>query len=124
MKTLPIIIVSLFASLTAVSAADLVEDAVPVAQCTFAGSGGGSSQLSLIENNGELTTQVVSLMDEAITVAESDEWIASRSTAFRWASETKVACGKAYGYLKTGYRDEDTLNKCDCFHNQMRHAMN
>lgn len=120
MKTLQIFIVVLFSSLTAATAADLVEDAVVVTQCTM----GSSGELSLIGNNGELTTQVVSLMDEAITVAESDEWIASRSTAFRWASETKVACGKAYGYLKTGYRDEDTLNKCECFHNQMRQSMN
>ena len=34
------------------------------------------------------------------------------------------ACGMAYGYLKTNYRDEDTLNKCECFHDRMVEYMN
>ena len=29
----------------------------------------------------------------------------------------------AYGYLKTNYRDEDTLNKCECFHDRMLEYM-
>ena len=71
----------------------------------------------------ELTTEVVTLMTAAVNVADSDEWIDSRAPAFTWASEAKVACGKAYGYLQTGYRDDDTINKCECFHGRMRQSM-
>lgn len=89
-------------------------------QCLLA----GPAQLLSIENNTELTGEVVELMTEAVNVADSDQWIDSRAAAFTWASEAKVACGKAYGYLQSGYRDDDTLNKCECFHNRMRQSMN
>ena len=56
---------------------------------------------------------------EAVAVADSPQWINSGRPAFVWASEAKVACGKAYGYLQSEYRDEDYLNKCECFHARM-----
>lgn len=62
-------------------------------------------------------------MNEAVGVADSDQWIHSTRPAFVWASEAKVACGKAYGYLRSNYRDEDYLNKCECFHQRMRQYM-
>ena len=84
----------------------------------------GGSSLVLTEGNAELTGEVVRLMDEAVVVANSSEWINSSRPAFVWASEAKVACGKAYGYLKTSYRDEDYINKCECFHSRMLQYMN
>ncbi|MBZ9995278.1 MULTISPECIES: hypothetical protein [unclassified Mesorhizobium] len=84
----------------------------------------GTSNLVLTENTVDLTTQVVKLMDESSAVASSPEWINSSRPVFVWASEAKVACGKAYGYLKTNYRDEDYLNKCECFHDRMVEYMN
>ena len=84
----------------------------------------GTSNLVLTENMTELKSEVVRLMDESIAVADSSEWINSSRPAFVWASEAKVACGKAYGYLKTSYRDEDTLNKCECFYSRMVEYMN
>jgi hypothetical protein len=84
----------------------------------------GGASLLTTENTGELTSQVVRLMDEAVIVANSSEWINSSRPAFVWASEAKVACGKAYGYLKTNYRDEDYINKCECFHSRMLQYMN
>ncbi|WP_018425582.1 hypothetical protein [Hoeflea sp. 108] len=95
-------------------AADLV--GVPTADyCRVA----GTSNLALNENVGELRTEVVRLMDEAVDAANSSQWIDSKRPVFLWASEAKVACGKAYGYLKNNYRDEDYLNKCECFHSRM-----
>lgn len=79
----------------------------------------GPSKLLTIESNAQLTDEVVRLMTEAVNVADSEEWISSRAHAFNWASEAKVACGKAYGYLRNDYRDEDYLNKCECFHQRM-----
>jgi hypothetical protein len=84
----------------------------------------GSSNLLLTEDRATLTSEVVRLMDEAVAVANSSEWIYSSRPAFVWASEAKVACGKAYGYLKSNYRDEDYLNKCECFHSRMVEYMN
>ncbi|BCH20846.1 hypothetical protein MesoLjLc_06030 [Mesorhizobium sp. L-8-10] len=84
----------------------------------------GTSNLILTESDTTLKNEVVRLMDEAIAVAKSDQWINSSRPAFLWASEAKVACGMAYGYLKTSYRDEDTINKCECFHNRMVEYMN
>ena len=84
----------------------------------------GGSSLVLTESNAALTGEVVRLMDEAVVVANSSEWIHSSRPAFVWASEAKVACGKAYGYLKTNHRDEDYINKCECFHSRMLQYMN
>ncbi|QDB99291.1 hypothetical protein [Mesorhizobium sp. 8] len=84
----------------------------------------GTSNLVLEDNIGTLKTQVVRLMDESVAVAKDLQWVNSLRPAFVWASEAKVACGMAYGYLKTNYRDEDTLNKCECFHNRMVEYMN
>lgn len=89
-------------------------------QCVFV----GSSDLMSIPTNAGLTEAVVLKMDEAIAVAASEEWIFSPRPAFLWASEAKVACGKAYGYLKNAYRDEEYINKCDCFHSRMLQYMN
>ena len=84
----------------------------------------GTSNLILTENVVELKSEVVRLMDESVAVANSSEWINSSRPVFVWASEAKVACGKAYGYLKTSYRDEDTINKCECFYSRMVEYMN
>ncbi|KRB32881.1 hypothetical protein ASD99_19445 [Mesorhizobium sp. Root695] len=79
----------------------------------------GTSNLVLNDNIVDLREQVVKLMDESVAVANNSEWIHSSRPVFVWASEAKVACGKAYGYLKTNYKDEDYLNKCECFHDRM-----
>ena len=92
----------------------------PVDYCAVS----GTSNLLLTEDSVELKSEVVRLMDEAIAVANSSEWVYSGRPAFVWASEAKVACGKAYGYLQTSYRDEDYLNKCECFHSRMVEYMN
>ncbi|WJI62281.1 hypothetical protein NLY43_27415 [Mesorhizobium sp. C416B] len=84
----------------------------------------GTSNLVLNDNIVDLKVQVVKLKDESVAVANSSEWINSSRPAFVWASEAKVACGMAYGYLKTNYKDEDTLNKCECFHDRMVEYMN
>ena len=84
----------------------------------------GTSNLVLTDNLAELRGEVVRLMDESIAVANSSEWINSSRPVFVWASEAKVACGKAYGYLKTNHKDEDTINKCECFHARMLQYMN
>jgi hypothetical protein len=79
----------------------------------------GASNLLMTESDAALKTEIIRLMDEAVLVAKSDEAINLSKPVFVWASEAKVACGKAYGYMQTSYRDEDYINKCECFHNRM-----
>ncbi|MEW9808520.1 hypothetical protein [Mesorhizobium marinum] len=84
----------------------------------------GTSNLVLIDDLAELRGEVVRLMDESVAVARSSEWINSSRPVFVWASEAKAYCGMAYGYLRTNYKDEDTINKCECFHSRMIEYMN
>jgi hypothetical protein len=44
--------------------------------------------------------------------------LASRQPAFIWAMEARWACSAALGYLNGGYVDDETVQKCDCFHQQ------
>ncbi|MNL48256.1 hypothetical protein D3C87_1710970 [compost metagenome] len=41
---------------------------------------------------------------------------ASSRQAFVWAMETRWACTAAIGYLNGGNIDEESIQKCDCFH--------
>lgn len=76
-----------------------------------------------IESDNDLYAEIGRMMEEAVNVANSSAWINSQRHAFTWASEAKVACGKAYGYMKYDYRDEDTINKCECFYERMHQYM-
>lgn len=100
-------------------AADFAEfPAAPAAMCV------GGQAVVLVPESGTLKSDVIRLMDEAIGVAESPAAIGSRRPVFLWASEAKVACGKAYGYLRSGYEDAEYLYKCECFHARMVSYMN
>ena len=88
----------------------------PAPYCKFAED---SQRLLSIEDNISLTDEVVRLMNEAVLVADDMSVQSSTTPAFTWASETKVVCGKAYGYLQNNYRDQQTLQKCECFYQRM-----
>jgi hypothetical protein len=70
-----------------------------------------------------LKAEVGRLMDEAIAVANDPQWVNSSRPVFVWANEAKYSCGKAYGYLKTSYRDEQNLNNCGCAYERMQSFM-
>lgn len=101
-------------------AADLAVDYAPVAgHCDAqAASVIASQDLAVLRN------EVVSRMDQAIATADDPRWISSTRPVFVWASETKVACGMAYGYLQSGWRDETTTERCYCFYAKMVDFMN
>ncbi len=108
-------------SASASHAADLVYEYAPAArQCE-------TLEASFLPEGRDLSLlrkEVVSRMEQAIAVADDPQWISSTRPVFVWASEAKVACGKAYGYLQSGWRDQDYLAKCDCFHAKMLRFMN
>ena len=117
MKKIYVIVTTLLIS-TTVNAAD-IGDPYP-GQCRLV----KPSALLQITENAQLSDKVVRLMTEAVNVADDNRYITSTRHAFIWASETKVACGKAFGYLQNEIRDEDYINKCECFHSRMRQYMN
>ena len=45
--------------------------------------------------------------------------VAKNDPRYTWASEAKVACGIALGFLKTKTIDEESINKCDEFARRM-----
>ena len=83
-----------------------------------------NAQLLSIPDNARLSGEVVRLMDHAVAVSEDSRWVNSSRPVFVWASEAKTACGIAHGYLKTQTRDDEFLNKCECFHERMVSYMN
>jgi len=74
-----------------------------------------------VESDTQLTKTVVDIMNEAVSVSQDPKFINDRAAAWVWASEAKIACGKAYGYLQSSHRDEQYLNKCECFFRRMQH---
>jgi hypothetical protein len=82
-----------------------------------------SIALNLEDNIATLKDEVGRLMDEAVAVSHDQHWIYSSRPVFVWANEAKYSCGKAYGYLKTSYRDEQNLNNCGCAYARMQSFM-
>lgn len=46
----------------------------------------------------------------------------SKSAAYEWAGETKIACQTSIGYMQTGHLDAQSTKKCDCFYRRMVNA--
>ena len=115
------VIVGLFAiGMVTSFAANAADYAAPGEQCIPL----RPAKILQIESDVKLTDEVVRMMNEAVAVAEDPRWIAYTRPTFTWASEAKVACGKAYGYLRSNFRDEQHLNKCECFYERMQSYLN
>lgn len=82
--------------------------------CPIAGASLVSS-----ESDASLREDVARRMNEAIAVSHDERWIHSTRPVFRWAQQATYACGKAYGYLKSSYRDEQNLENCGCAYSRM-----
>jgi len=116
------IIVGLIWTLTASTAfaADIIRGMNPVPSC----SAESTAALVATASDTQLRDEIVDRMDQSVAASQSDRWIHSSRPVFLWANEAKAACGIAYGYLKTSYRDEESIGKCGCFYDRMRHYMN
>lgn len=65
----------------------------------------------------ELRPQIESRYQAAIEAAQATR--RGEDSRYVWASEAKVQCGIALGYLKSGTRDEESINECDGFSARM-----
>jgi hypothetical protein len=107
LRGLFVVVVCLFAGQSA--AADLTQSSL--SQCF------GFRDSQLLRSSLEQTKQVVSqYFSDARSAVNDPVVIASRRPAYTWARETSLSCGVALGYLANGYVDEESVQKCDCFH--------
>ena len=82
-----------------------------------------ATSLVVEQNIVELRSEVARLMNEAVAASHDQQWIYSARPVFVWANEAKYSCGKAFGYLRASYRDEQTLNNCGCAYSRMQSFM-
>ncbi|NNC60545.1 MAG: OmpA family protein [Erythrobacter sp.] len=59
-----------------------------------------------------LRAEIQSRYDAALAVTSGGDLVSADDPRFMWASEAKVQCGIALGFLKSGTRDETSIGKC------------
>ncbi|MEM9085896.1 MAG: OmpA family protein [Pseudomonadota bacterium] len=57
--------------------------------------------------------------DAALAATNDSAVVAANDTRYMWASEAKVQCAIALGYLKSNTRDETSIEKCDYAYGMM-----
>lgn len=103
---------------------------VSVGGSAFAADSGGaclneyqSSLLNLTPD--EVNFEVTKRYEEALDVSQRQSAIYSQSHLYTWANESKVACAKAIGFLKSPEREvnPETVSQCDCYYNRMQYYL-
>jgi len=80
-----------------------------------------SPMLDLPED--QIVSEVGGKYEHALEVSERRSVVYNQSQLFTWASEAKVSCAKAVGFLKSGEVNEEQVSQCDCFYSRMRLLM-
>ena len=71
----------------------------------------------------EMVAAVNQKYDHSLEVSERQSVVYNQSQLFTWASEAKVSCAKAVGFLKHGEANAEQISQCDCFYSRMRLLM-
>ncbi|RVQ64752.1 OmpA family protein [Croceicoccus ponticola] len=90
--------------LASVSAAAFVISAPASAQS-------GSDLMSL--DDGSLKSELEMRYDASLAATLDPAVVNAIDTRYMWASEAKVQCAIAIGFMKNDLRDEDSIRKCD-----------
>ena len=61
---------------------------------------------------GDLRSEIQQKYDAALAATLDPAIVQANDTRYIWASEAKVQCGIALGYLKSGTEDETSISKC------------
>jgi OmpA-OmpF porin, OOP family len=77
----------------------------------------GASLLAMPKH--QMRQEVEQRYQAALKLTLDPAVINNRGDVYTWASEAKVACGIAIGFLKTGTVDADSVTKCDEFARRM-----
>lgn len=65
--------------------------------------------------NSELKSALNSRYDTAVAAADDASVRTAQDSRWTWAVEAKNQCGIAIGFMKSGTKDADSINKCDEF---------
>jgi outer membrane protein OmpA-like peptidoglycan-associated protein len=82
----------------------------------------GRSAVLDLSPRAAVRAEVERRYEAALQATRSSEIVKANDNRYTWASEAKVACGIAIGYLKSGTVDEDSINRCDYFSARMNMA--
>lgn len=91
-----------------------VLSAAPLAMMTPAAHAVTRSPL-LDMGKDQIRSEVQSRYDTALAATRADDVRRAEDTRYTWASEAKVQCGIALGFLKSGTVNADSINRCDAF---------
>ncbi|MGL5839163.1 MAG: OmpA family protein [Sphingorhabdus sp.] len=67
----------------------------------------------------ELRQELDTRYNAALAMTQDRDIVRADDSKFLWASETKVWCGIAIGYSKSGTKDQESIDRCDAFHTRM-----
>ncbi|GAD48511.1 hypothetical protein NT2_02_05950 [Caenibius tardaugens NBRC 16725] len=70
----------------------------------------GADLLAL--NGSQLRSELQSRYDGALAATRDPAVVGANDTRYLWASEAKVQCGIAIGYMKSSTKDEPSVRKC------------
>lgn len=70
----------------------------------------------------DLRPEVQRRYDEALAATTNPSVLASLGSNYMYASEAKVWCGIATGFLKNSIRDKESLTRCEKYHRLMNGA--
>lgn len=78
--------------------------------------------LNVDQSVSKLRGDVKSRYDAALAKSTDSSVIAANSSIHTWASDAKVQCGIALGFLKSGTKDADSLRRCDFAYGMMNNV--
>lgn len=90
-----------------------------VVTLAFAHPGSAQAQALADRPVGELRGEVQSRYDAALAMTTDRSVVAADNNVYAWASEAKVQCGIALGFLKSNSRDAESLRRCDFAYGMM-----
>lgn len=71
---------------------------------------------------GELRSALQLRYDAGLAATENPAIVNANDPRYLWASETKVQCGIALGYLKANRRDANSIGKCQNAYERMQYV--
>lgn len=90
-----------------------------IAALAFAQPGSALAQTLADQPIGQVRTEVQTRYDAALALTVDPTVVAANSNVYTWASETKVQCGIAMGFLKSNTKDGESLRRCDFAYGMM-----
>lgn len=93
-----------------------------IAALAFAQPGSAWAQALVDQPIGEVRAEVQKRYDAALALTIDPSVVAANSNVYTWASETKVHCGIAKGFLKSSIKDPESLRRCDFAYGMMTRA--